>query len=254
METKTRYDAEAYLYCAMEIGERMLVGGAEVGRVEDTIRRICKAYGAARVDVFTITSGIVATVYGDSCALCTQTRHIEKMKNNFHMLEDLNQLSRRICAEKPETKEITRELERIDQTPVYPFYAQLMIYAMIAGSFCALFGGRVKDIAASAVIGMLLKVIEAFLQKGSSNSLIIVFLCALAGGILTHTAVAIGAGTNIELISIGDIMLLIPGMAFTNSIRDIFSRDMLSGVMRFVESIVLSVLVALGFTFTGFLF
>ncbi len=51
-----REEAEQYLYCAMSIGEQLLISGAEVGRVEDTICRICKAYGAERVDVFSITS------------------------------------------------------------------------------------------------------------------------------------------------------------------------------------------------------
>ena len=37
---------EKYLYYAMIIGEYLLTGGAEVSRVEDTIIRICKAYGA----------------------------------------------------------------------------------------------------------------------------------------------------------------------------------------------------------------
>lgn len=41
-------EAEQYLYYAMTIGEQP-ISGAEVGRVEDTIRRICMAYGAERV-------------------------------------------------------------------------------------------------------------------------------------------------------------------------------------------------------------
>ena len=44
----TREEAEQYLYYAMTIGEQLLCCGAEVGRVEDTIRRICLAYGATR--------------------------------------------------------------------------------------------------------------------------------------------------------------------------------------------------------------
>lgn len=48
----TRDEAEQYLYYAMTIGEQLLCCGAEVGRVEDTIRRICLAYGASRADVF----------------------------------------------------------------------------------------------------------------------------------------------------------------------------------------------------------
>ena len=38
----------------LDLGETMLVSGAEVNRVEDTVQRIAKAYGCDRVDVFTI--------------------------------------------------------------------------------------------------------------------------------------------------------------------------------------------------------
>ena len=44
----TRQEAETYLYYAMEIGEAMLVSGAEVGRVEDSIRRIWRRRGCRR--------------------------------------------------------------------------------------------------------------------------------------------------------------------------------------------------------------
>ena len=65
--------ANRYLYLALTIGERMLCSGAEVSRVEDSIRRICKSYGAVQVDVFTITSSIVVTIYGDGFGTVNQT-------------------------------------------------------------------------------------------------------------------------------------------------------------------------------------
>ena len=46
---------------AMDIGEQMLVSGAEVHRVEDSLNRIFSAMGATRVDVFIITSSMVVT-------------------------------------------------------------------------------------------------------------------------------------------------------------------------------------------------
>ena len=90
----TREEAEQYLYYAMTIGEQLLCCGAEVGRVEDTIRRICLAYGATRADVFSITSSIVTTIYGEDFGICTQTRRVPGMSNDLGRLDDLNQLSR----------------------------------------------------------------------------------------------------------------------------------------------------------------
>ena len=46
------------LSAALDLGEQMLICGGEVNRVEDTICRLCKAYGAKKVDVFSITTCI----------------------------------------------------------------------------------------------------------------------------------------------------------------------------------------------------
>ena len=76
----TREEAEQYLYYAMTIGEQLLCCGAEVGRVEDTIRRICLAYGATRADVFSITSSIVTTIYGDRKSTRLNSSHASKSR------------------------------------------------------------------------------------------------------------------------------------------------------------------------------
>lgn len=249
-----REEAEQYLYCAMSIGEQLLISGAEVGRVEDTICRICKAYGAERVDVFSITSSIVTTMYGEEFGSCTQTRRVSGMANDLHKLDCLNQLSRKICAMHPEPSEIKAELAGIVNGPRYSFGMHLLIYGLVSGSFSVFFGGDWKDMAVSAVIGVLLKFLEAFVKKGAVNGLITALICSTAGGFLANLAVQAGLGNHVDLISIGNIMLFIPGLAFTNALRDMFSGDTITGLIRFMESILLAVIIALGFAASNFLF
>ena len=52
---------------------------------------------------------------------------------------------------------------------------------------------------------------------------------------------------NLDKIMIGDIMLLIPGIAATNSIRDMLMGDTISGMMRLIESILWAGALACGF-------
>ena len=160
----TREEAEQYLYYAMTIGEQLLCCGAEVGRVEDTIRRICLAYGATRADVFSITSSIVTTIYGEDFGICTQTRRVPGMSNDLGRLDDLNQLSRYICEYRPKPEEIQKGLEKIRDKQGYSFKTQILIYAVISGSFSVFFGGDVNDMIASALIGIALKLFEAFVK------------------------------------------------------------------------------------------
>ena len=104
-----------------------------------------------------------------------------------------------------------------------------MIYAVISGSFSEFIGGDFKYIIASALIDIALKQINAIIKKDALNSLLTVLLCCGAGGVLSNLTVLIGLGHHADLISIGNIMLLIPGIAFTNSLRDMFSGDTITG-------------------------
>ena len=58
---------------AMDLGEQLLMSGGEVARVEDTMRRLCHAYGADSVDVLTITSSIILTANFPGKGSVTQT-------------------------------------------------------------------------------------------------------------------------------------------------------------------------------------
>ena len=246
--------ANEYLSLALDIGERMLQYGAEVNRVEDTIQRICAAYGAKRVDVFTITSSIVVTVFSETSGTITQTRRVTGMQYNLFRLDLLNQLSRHICATLPGGKEIRRRLLTIEQTKCYSFGQRLGIYALVSSSFTVFFGGTALEALASAVIGVLICFLQLPLQRGEFHRIVPLLLLSLFGGVLSHVAVLVGCGQSAALISIGNIMLLIPGIALVNSVRDMVQGDIISGLARFCEAVMLSIIVALGFTMASAMF
>ena len=64
---------------------------------------------------------------------------------------------------------------------------------------------------------------------------------------LSALSVRLGLGDNVDMISIGNIMLLIPGVALTNSLRDMFGGNTLSGIMRFIEALLQALTIAFGF-------
>lgn len=250
----TREEMEKYLLCAMTIGGKMLVCGAEVGRVEDTITRICYAYGAKRVDVFSLTTSIITTVDAGELGILTQSRRVSGLSTDLSLLDELNCLSRKICSERISAEQIEAELEKICHGPKYSFGMQLFIYALISGSFAVFFGGTLKDMAVSAVIGIALKYAEYFLRKEKINSFVTILLCSVVGGFLANLAVALHLGDYVEMISIGNVMLFIPGVGFTNSMRDMFSRDIVTGMIRLVESLLTAAVMAMGFAFSNVFF
>ena len=235
---------------ALDLGEELLISGAEVARVEDTIRRLCMAYGAESVDVFTITSSVIVTADFGERGCITQTRRISGLKFNLSAFEALNGLSRRACSERMEPAKLREELNHIGSLPKYSYGQNCGIWALIAFSFSLFFGGNFFDAFLSGFIAVVLFAVQNFLGRLRVNSYFSTVLCSLVGGFLSNLAYVIYLGKveiHPSMINIGIIMLLIPGIALTNAIRDMFSGDTISGLLRFIEALVLSVAIAWGF-------
>ena len=153
--------AREFLFIALSIGEEMLVSGAEVSRVEDSVRRICMAYGGERVDVFAVATAIFASVHSREYGTVTQIRRISASRYDLYKLSRLNALSRRICAQVPSFEAVEEKLEEIRaNTPTYPPERIFFMYALISFSFTLFFGGNLQDALASAVIGLFLRCMD----------------------------------------------------------------------------------------------
>ena len=79
-------------------------------------------------------------------------------------------------------------------------------------------------------------------------------LYAFAGGAVAVLALSLGLGDSFDKIAIGDIMLLIPGAALTNAVRDMLVGHTISGLLRLAESLLLALMLAIGFGSAIYLF
>jgi len=247
--------ASEWLYRLLDLGQYMLQSGGEVSRVEDSLRRLCVAYGAERADVFIITSSIVVTIYAPAYGALTQTRRITgSAQFDLQRLEQLNQLSRQACGEGLPVEALSQRLEEIRTAPGYSLPTLLVIYALISASFSLFFGGSWRDAIASGLIGVALKYLDHAIRRTEASAFLSSLICSCLGGALAALSVRIGLGESADMISIGNIMLLIPGIALTNSLRDMFSGNTISGLLRFIEAVLLALTIAFGFALVANLF
>ena len=229
-------DTELMLHTLLELGESMLADGADVRRVEQTLSRMGKAYGAVRMDVFVITSSIVLTMCFADGSAATQTRRIEKSAmTDFGKLEAINAISRSYC-EHP--------------FPVPELYDRLQLAKRCEPARWKLFAGSCL---AAGLFALVLCVLQIVLPPLCKNKVLFNFLSAFAVGGLICLACRLVPALHSDKVIIGDIMLLIPGLAFTNAVKDIFIGDTISGVMRLIETILWAAALALGFALAGWL-
>lgn len=237
----------------MDIGEEMLISGAEIHRVEDSMNRICSALGAVRVDCFIITSSMVITVHFADERSYTETRRINSLGTDFNKLDKLNDLSRRICYRQMTTDEIRYEVAKIKSARPYPFWLECLSYAAIAAAFCAFFGGTVLQSAVASVVGALIRFIVKYADKTINNAVFSKFVSAFSVTALSYAFKWCGVVSGVDEIIIGNIMLIIPGLGFTNALRDLFTGDSIAGALRSLEAALSAVAIAAGYILFGFI-
>lgn len=246
------HTAEYLLCLALDIGEGMLKCGAEIHRVEDTIERVCKAYGAVHVEIFAIPSVMIGAVRLADGEYSSQVRRVKKGGNNLSLLERLNEISRYVCQHTPPLPELDTMIRKAKEKKVYPKWLHFLSYAISSGSFAVFFGGSWRDGIAAAVIGIVFALID-LIQLDRINQFAKTAMQSLVGGLLSCFAVRVGFGDDVGMIMIGTIMILIPGVFFSTAIRDLLCGDFLAGTLKTVQAVLSTMMIAFGYLLAMFL-
>ena len=235
------------LTCALDAGELLLAYGAEVSRVEDTIQRLEHICGFEQVDVFTITSSIVATVRLPDGEALTQSRRIKARVTNLGKVAEINALSRRFCTGALTLAEFRDAVQAIRDEPPAPAWLELVLYMVISFSLSVFFGGTLADGVAASLSGMVLFAMIRMSATLQMNSLLQTAICSAVTALAVLLLVGAGIGIHPDKIMIGNIMLVIPGIQLTTSLRDMINGDTISGLLNLSEAILKAISVALGF-------
>lgn len=242
------------LHAIMDIGEAMQNSGAEISRVEDSIIRMCTNYDIRRVNSFTITGNMIVTLDIDDETVITQTRRIYPGSINFARLDKLNDLSRYICTYAPSVEEIRRRYQEIANTQ---FDRKPLLYLgsiIAAAAFSVFFGGSARDALVAGILAVFVQWLTLLPIRKQINPLLYIFLTSFLSGIGAIVLVRLGLGVHLDKILIGCIMLVIPGVAITNAIRDLLSGDTFSGLSRLCESLLQASGIACGFLLAIYFF
>lgn len=240
-------DTKQLLCSILDVGEIMLTSGAEVSRVENTIQHMAKAYGYTKTDVFTITFSIVVTVHEPGGDIETQTRRIMFFETNMQKLERCNALSRQVCKEALPLEMLQKEIADIRQEKLYPGWLIFLFYGIISAVFSIFFGGTLGDAVTALLGGFVLRLVLLGALRLQIQNMVRIILCSASASLVAVVLVKMGLGESVDKIVIGNIMLLIPGLALTTSLRDMISGDLISGLLGLCEAITRALAISVGF-------
>ncbi|NLZ68410.1 MAG: threonine/serine exporter family protein [Spirochaetales bacterium] len=233
---------------SMMVGRIMLENGAEIYRVEDTMKRISLHYGIVDENFFVLSNGIFTTGSDNrGKKLYAKVEHIPVHGAELNKVIELNQLSRDICKGKVTLEEAEKRIEEIRNLPHSSWIVVTAATCVGSACFTVLLSGTITDALGAGVAGLLLGLFNCFvfskyLSKVTGNilaSLLVTFVC-ISFHLFTTTV------TNMNAMVAGSIISLIPGVAFLNGIRDIANGDYISGSVRLLDAILVFTCIAVG--------
>ena len=224
-----------------EAGAILLENGAEISRVEETMHRIADHFGVEDESFFVLSNGIMMTGKGFA-----RTKFIPIKGASLDKVVAVNQLSREVAEGRWTLEEVGEKLKQIRAMKPKRAWEQILASAVGSAAFCILFGGGFADCLASFVAGFLLWVFVLFVGTRHLSRIVNTVTGGLLSSLVCFGLYRIGLGSHLSNMIIGAIIPLIPGIAFTNGIRDMANEDFIAGTTRLLDAMLSFFCIALG--------
>lgn len=239
-------DYNMLLDMATDLGYELAMSGAETFRVEESITRVLAAYGLES-EVFAIPNYLIVSILAQDGTPVTRMRRIGHHGNDLDAVERYNGLSRAYCRKTPPPRDGMAWLEKTrSELTHYPLPMEYLGDFIGAGGFGCLFGGSLRDGLCAGLCGIVTGLACRFLEKQRANPFFQLIAASFVMALAAYFTCALGIAQHPDSVIVGAIMRLVPGLLFTNAMRDIIYGDTNSGINRIVQVLLTSIAIALG--------
>ncbi|NBG88016.1 threonine/serine exporter family protein [Isachenkonia alkalipeptolytica] len=241
------------LILAIYAAEIMVRNGSETYRVEDTILRICKSEGLDYVEALVTPTGILVSIdqsHSSQHHMLTFNKRIQHRQINLEKVSEVNDFSRRFVVKEMSVEEGMKRLREIDnKKPPYRISVQALFGGVASGFFVLLIGANFMEFLTALLSTILMTFVLGVLIKRELSY----FFAHLTGGMIAASLAILASNLHpdirVNIVIIGGIMVMVPGVAITNGLRDTVAGDLMSGIIRGVEALVIAVSIAFGVGF-----
>jgi uncharacterized membrane protein YjjP (DUF1212 family) len=198
--------------------------------------------------VFATPTGIIVSIGSDDELSDSKTyiKAIRSRETDLHKISAVNNLSRDYASGKLSLEEAYNKIREIENLGAYHFPIKLLGAAFTSGFFCLTFQGTAIDGILAAFTGIIAYLLSMFLGRYKMSFAISDFLCSGLATLIALIFTTLKLTPTPDYIIIGTLLLFVPGAALTNGVRDLLSGDMLSGMSRITEALIIALSLATG--------
>lgn len=232
-------------HIVVKTAEILLSSGAEIYRVEDTISRICRSYKVS-CETFVVPSCIFISIGESEQEAISLLKRVKDRSVDLHRIELINNFSRSLGKNPLDYEEGIEELQKIEKTKGYSFGTRLAVAGLTAFIYVMLFQGKPLDGAIAMAISLLIYTFKEKVQSFEFFQFFQYFISGIIAGGLSILAHRFLPQLDIYKTIIGAIMILLPGVAISNGIKDALYGDITSSLFRLWEAIFIATALGAG--------
>ena len=228
-------------------GMALLRNGAETYRTNETMEYMAKALGAKRIDLFVIPSTVMVSLTNREGESATIMRKVRNRTINLDRVTRINELSRALVSGECTFEEAQHLVEVIRRERTGFSIGYSVFFAGLVGMGCGVMQNATwPEFVAAFLAGALVRVVAHIVSRVEGTRFLFEFLGAMVAALFGMLCQHLFPFISRDVVTVGGIMTLVPGVAITNAIRDIINGDNLSGLVRGLEAALTSVAIAMG--------
>jgi uncharacterized membrane protein YjjP (DUF1212 family) len=237
---------EDALLLAADAARVMLESGGETYRAEDVAVAVVSALDGAEAECYATPTGVTISFVGMDGRVHSIVRRIKRRAMHLERVALVNALARSLATGEADYLTAASELDRIERLPGRGFVAGAAAAAAGAGFFSLLFGGAWNDALVAGLVGALVSRFPPVMARRRMPDFFTNLVAGAAATLLCLAARRAGLATSADATVIGVLMLLVPGIAVTNAIRDTIAGDLVAGVARGADAFMAAAAISIG--------
>lgn len=231
----------------VDVGEIIIANGGEIFRAHETMLHMAKYFQLENFDTYIIANGIFTSIAVDGEYYSCQIRYTPMEHVDLSRVEAVNSLSRNLERDACSVQEIRSRIEQITSLNPPKDWLKILAAGVSCGAFGYLFRGTVWDSLAAMIAGFIMYFVSLkVLNKLNFPKMMDVITCAALSAGCCALLFRLGLGDDLNHMIIGAIFPLVPGVSFTNGVRNLMSYEHLTGVIRLTDAVITATGTAIG--------
>ncbi len=222
----------------VKLGQALHRYGVPTHRLEQGLNLVAQRFGIAG-SFFVTPTGIFAS-FGLPEEHRTSLIRIESTEVNLEKQAQLDELVTRVIRGQVNPDEGTQAIDRIVAAPSrYGAMLNTMCFALTSGAAARFLGGGWREIFAGAIIGLLVGVLAVVMSRFKEAGKVFEPTAAIIASALVMLAAQIFQPFAVYLATLASLIVLLPGLTVTTAMRELATRNLVSGTARLMGAALL---------------